>query len=245
MTGTDANQVSLIVATRNEVEGMKVIMPRIKTEWYDELLVVDGGSTDGTIEYCQEQGYPLYQQSGLGLPNALDEAFRRTTKGIVVTFSPDGNSIPELLPDLTAKVREGYDLVIASRYYGNAKSDDDDAVTAFGNWMFTRIVNILFGAAYTDTLVIYRAYRREAISHMRLHEMSNQNWLRRHCFYLNSWELGSSIRAALLKLEVAEIAGDEPGRIGGERKLSVIKNGTGALAQVIMDYFTARRLLHP
>ena len=34
-------------------------------------------------------------------------------------------------------MREGYDLVIGRRYLGDAKSEDDDIVTAFGNWLFT------------------------------------------------------------------------------------------------------------
>ena len=59
-------------------------------------------------------------------------------------------------------MREGYDLVIGSRYRDGAKSDDDDWLTALGNWMFTRIVNVLFGTRYTDVLVGFRAYRRSA-----------------------------------------------------------------------------------
>ena len=77
-----------------------------------------------------------------------------------IEFNPDGNSIPEDIPRIVAKVNEGYDLVIGSRYRDGAKSDDDDWLTAAGNWMFTRIVNLLFGTSYTDVLVGFRAYRR-------------------------------------------------------------------------------------
>ena len=42
---------TLVVLTLNEIDGMKAIMPRIKREWFEQILVVDGGSTDGTIEY--------------------------------------------------------------------------------------------------------------------------------------------------------------------------------------------------
>ena len=45
-------------------------------------------------------------------------------------------------------MREGYDLVIGSRYRDGAKSDDDNWLTALGNWMFTRIVNVLFGTRH-------------------------------------------------------------------------------------------------
>jgi hypothetical protein len=61
---------------------------------------------------------------------------------------------------------------------------------------------------------------------------------------MNSWETGASIRAAKLKLNVAEIPGDEPARIGGIRKMSVIRNGFGTLFQVFYDYLFFRRKLY-
>ena len=50
-----------------------------------------------------------------------------------------------------------------------------------------------------------------------------------------SWEPILSVRCAKRKLKVTEIAGDEPGRIGGERKLQVIRWGLGYMAQVIAE----------
>ena len=217
--------VSIILPTLNEIDGMKWFMPRLKEEWYEELIVVDGGSTDGTIEYCKEHGYPLFVQQGKGLPLGYVEALKHCTQEIIIILTPDGNSLPELIPDLMAKMNEGYDMVIASRYLGDAKSEDDDFFTAIGNRMFTKIINLMFNANYTDTLVGLRAYRREAMLAMNLHKHEQENWLRNLFFQMNSWETGSSIRAAKMKLKVTEIPGDEPARIGGVRKLSIIKNG--------------------
>ncbi|MEE9543748.1 MAG: hypothetical protein V3V95_08195, partial [Thermodesulfobacteriota bacterium] len=46
-------KITILILTLNEIDGMKEIMPRIKEEWYDQLIVVDGGSTDGTIEWSR------------------------------------------------------------------------------------------------------------------------------------------------------------------------------------------------
>lgn len=65
-------QVTVILPTLNEIDGMKWFMPRLKKEWCDELIIVDGGSTDGTIEFCRENGYPVFIQSKKGYANAFN-----------------------------------------------------------------------------------------------------------------------------------------------------------------------------
>ena len=229
-------QVTLIIPTMNEIEGLKWFLPKVKKEWYDEMIIVDGGSTDGTIEYCEQNNYPIFVQSQKGLTMAVVEALHRSTKEIIITLSPDGNSLPELIPQLADKMREGYDMVIVSRYLGSAKSYDDDRCTAIGNKAFTVLINLLFGSKYTDSLVIFRAYRREALFAMGLERQDQENTLRKKYHLLNSWEIGSCARAAIMKLKTAEIPGDEPKRVGGNRKLNIAIHGTAALLQVIYEF---------
>src|SRR5204862_1448060 len=50
-------RVTLFMPVLNEIEGMKVIVPQIRSEWCDQVLVVDGGSRDGTLEYARERGF--------------------------------------------------------------------------------------------------------------------------------------------------------------------------------------------
>ena len=72
-------KVRIILATLNEIDGMKLIMPRIQREWYDQLIVIDGGSTDGTLEYCRDNGHFVKIQEGKGIRTALDQAFAIAT----------------------------------------------------------------------------------------------------------------------------------------------------------------------
>ncbi len=216
-------------------------MPLLKKEWYTQLIVIDGHSSDGTVEYCREKGYPIYFQTGTGIVNAFDDAYRRVTSDIVVMATPDGNSLWELIPAMIAKIREGFDMVIASRYLGPAKSADDDCMTAIGNRFFTWAINLAFHARYTDTLVGMRAYRREAIDRMCLFEQHREFPIKEKFFQMASWDTGSSIRAAKLKLKVCEIPGDEPKRIGGQRKLPIVKNGCGALCHILHEYWIGKQ----
>ncbi|MDP1681584.1 MAG: glycosyltransferase family 2 protein [Burkholderiales bacterium] len=233
-------KITLLVLTWDEVEGMKAIMPRVKKEWCDQIIIVDGGSTDGTIEWARENGYFVYVQKKPGFRHAYHEVMPYIEGDVVITFSPDGNSIPELIPDLIEKMKEGYDMVIASRYLGPAKSEDDDVVTGFGNWFFTRTINFLHGGHYTDAMVIFRAYRTQIIHDLALDEEAGYRLAEKLFFTRISWEPLLSVRAAKRKLKVTEIPGDEPPRIGGERKLKILQWGAAYYFQFLREVFCWR-----
>lgn len=227
-------KVTLVIPTFNEIEGMKLYMPQINPDWYDQLIIVDGHSTDGTVEYAKEQGYSVYTQKTFGLKNAYLEIYDMIEGDIVVTFSPDGNSIPELIPQLIEKVKEGNDMVIASRYKDHAKSDDDDIITGFGNWMFTKLINFLYDAKYTDAMVMYRGFKRNILRDLDLDKHITY-WPEKIFFTDICIMPILSIRAAKRKLKVAEIPGDEPARIGGVRKLQIVRWGLSYMTQVFTE----------
>jgi len=224
-------KTTLIIFTWDEIDGMKAIMPQIKKEWYDQMIIVDGGSTDGTIEYAKEHGYPIFVQKGKGAGAAFREAMERATGDIIIPFSPDGNSVPEKIPELVAKLKEGYDIVIASRYLGNAKSYDDDPVTTFGNWFFTNLMNLMFGSKITDCFVMFRAYRADALRSLNINTDD--------C----SWGSLILIRATKKKLKIGEIPADEPARIGGKRKMSPLGNGSRELTAFIKEFFAGNKTI--
>ena len=141
-------KTTLLVLSLNEIEGMKWMMNQIQEDWCDQILVVDGGSTDGTIEYARSQGYEVLVQVKPGLMNAYREAYPQIRGDIVIPFSPDGNSPAAAIPQLIDKMQEGYDMVIASRYLPGAYSEDDTPITALGNWVFTKLIN-LFSSVVT------------------------------------------------------------------------------------------------
>lgn len=233
-------KVTLLIPTLNEIIGMREIMPKIKREWYDQILFVDGQSTDGTLEYIKEHGYPYVVQQKKGMRNAYMEALPHVEGDVILTFSPDGNSIPELIPKCIEKMKEGYDMVIVARYAKGAKSQDDDPITGFGNWMFRTLISICHGHWYADPMVIYRVYKKQLIYDLDLDKDSSyekeERWFKTNV----SWEPLLSIRAAKRKLKIAEIPGDEPARIGGERKLQIWRWGAVFLYQTIREIFVWR-----
>lgn len=234
-------KTTLLVMTLNELEGMKAVMPRIQKGWVDQILVADGGSSDGTIEWSRAQGYDLAVCQKPGLTNSYLEAWPKIRGDIVIYFSPDGNSVPEAIPDLVAKMEKGYDMVIASRYLGSAKSDDDDRITAFGNLMFRTLINLFFkpkqSALMTDPLVMFRVHKKDLPRRLGIdHIESLDRFFGTH----SCWIPLLSMRVLKRKLRWTEIPFDEPPRIAGRRKLQIWRYGFLHLTQVLREFFRRR-----
>jgi glycosyltransferase involved in cell wall biosynthesis len=220
-----SERVTLLALTLNEIDGVKAIMPQIKRAWADQIIIADGGSTDGTVEWLRDNGYEVYIQKKKGIRHAYLEVLPLIRGDIVLTFSPDGNCPPASIPPMLEKIGDGYDLVIGSRYLGDAMSEDDDAVTGFGNWLFTKTVNVLHRASYTDAMVIFRAFRKSLVHDLDLDREDSYRLPERLFGTVISWEPLMSVRAAKAGKRITEIPVGEPPRIGGKRKLQVLRWG--------------------
>jgi glycosyltransferase involved in cell wall biosynthesis len=234
-------KITLLIPTLNEIIGMKAIMPNMRREWVDQIMILDGGSTDGTIEWARDQGYDVHVQKERGLRKGYIEVMPLCRGDVVITFSPDGNSLAEKIPELVAKMREGYDMVIVSRYLDEAQSFDDDALTTFGNWFFTRVINLLFGGRYTDAMVIYRGYTKKLLADLRILEGGHSPLWDKYIGRLVSIEPLLSVRAAKFRANITEIPGSEPVRIGGVRKMMPFRTGSAVLFQIAQEFLTPRR----
>jgi glycosyltransferase involved in cell wall biosynthesis len=223
---TQRRTIALLLPTLNELRGLEATVPFIDRSLVDDIIVIDGGSQDGTIEYAMAMGLTVVSQLRRGLHYAIFDVACVLPHDYVIEFSPDGNCKVEQLPELVAKLREGFDHVVVSRYLDHAISEDDHAITAFGNWMFSRLMRPLAHFPVTDALNIYRGYRREIMLDPDLE------------FYMKGPVLEPLITGmcALRGLKVAEIPGDEPSRIGGVTKRSIIYNGSLVLLMIVRLY---------
>ena len=81
---------AILILTLNEIDGMKKIVPKINKNWAEEILLVDGGSTDGTIEEAEKLGIKVLKQKIKGHGAAILEGVDATTSDDIVIFGPDG-----------------------------------------------------------------------------------------------------------------------------------------------------------
>lgn len=227
--------VSLFIPTLNERLSMEQIMPRVDTSLFSQILVSDGNSKDGTADYARSLGYDVHVQTQKGIRFAYIEAWPQLTGDYVITFSPDGNCPPEDLPRLIEQVKKGFDMVVASRYLPPAKSEDDGIITGFGNWLFTRTVNVLHGGNYTDAMTIFRIYRRELFYELGLDRESAYSLPERLYFTRMGIEPLLSVRAARSRCNISEIPSNEPARIAGDAKVQVIRWGAAYYTQFFLE----------
>jgi glycosyltransferase involved in cell wall biosynthesis len=230
--------VTLVVPTLNEINGLKTIMPQIKREWVDQIIILDGKSTDGSLEYCKQQGYEVFIQDKPGMWHAYRELYLSgMIKGdIVVTFSPDGNSIPDSVPSLIRRISSGFDMVIGSRYLDGHDSPDDTPLTKIGNKIFTGMCNLACGYKYTDALVMLRAYRKDIIE--KLGFLDEPNWLQRQLIKMSplyGWESSLSIRAKKRGYLVSELYAIEP-KAFRKRRQSTLVHGFVIGTQILHEW---------
>lgn len=218
--------VALLLPVLNEIDGLRQLIPKIDLRLFDDVLVVDGGSTDGSWQYAISHGLRVMTQLRKGLVFGVLDAIHALQTDFVIEFSPDGNSIPERLPELVQKLREGHDLVVVSRYLPPARSYDDTWVTALGNWAFSKMFRFLGPNKVTDALNMYRGFRCSIARNPDFERLCVGPVLEP---LVTGW-------VNLHRLRYAEIAGDEPARIGGASKMRVLYNGSHILLLAVRLY---------
>jgi glycosyltransferase involved in cell wall biosynthesis len=204
---------TLCILTLNEIEAMKYLIKSIPLKEAEEVFVIDGGSTDGTIEFLRSQGLSVYIQKEKGRGRGFIEGISRSTKDAIIFFSGDGNERAADISKVREKLEEGYDLVIASRFRKDSHSFDATPIRKFGNKLFTLLVNACLFRRFSDVFNGFRGIRRDKALALNL-----------DAYYFNI-ELQMVIRAAKRGFKIAEVSTIEDRRIGGKAHLKTFRDG--------------------
>ncbi len=216
-------EISIIIPTLNEEKNLRKLLPDIRRilrgEDY-EIIVVDGGSSDRTAEVAREFGCKVVRES-VGKGNALAIGFSKAKGKIIVMMDADLSHSPHELRILIESIRAGYDAAFGSRFLLGGGTDDMTFIRYLGNKFFIFLVNLIWGAKYTDLCYGYRAFKRSALKKMELREKG---------FGI---ETEMSIEAAKKGLRVIEIPSFEKKRESGEGKLRTFRDGWAILRTIM------------
>jgi len=169
MTGYD--DVCVLVPTLNEAETIADVVSSFRSEGFENVLVVDGGSTDGTQSIAEREGARVVQQRGDGgKGQAVQEGFRMTDAPVVLLLDGDSTYRAEDAAAMLEPIFEGRaDHVIGDRF-AEMESGAMTRLNQFGNGVINRAFNFIHGRDYQDILSGYRALTRDAIERLNLTE---------------------------------------------------------------------------
>ena len=206
-------RVTALICALNEEESIPHVLPKVPP-WVDEVLVVDGGSTDQTVEIASKlrPDVRILHQSGKGKGDAIKFGVRESRGDIVVTLDADGETDPDEIERFVEPLLRGFDFVKGSRFMRGRP-----AKMPFHRWVGNKILtwtyNILHGTHYTDVCSGYSAFWKKAFLNLDL--------------TLDSFEMEQEalVKVARMGLKVAEVYHYDSGRIGGVSKTSDVKQG--------------------
>jgi glycosyltransferase involved in cell wall biosynthesis len=211
-------KISLVILTYNEIVGLQAVFDRIPQEAVDEIFAVDGGSTDGTVDFLRERGIKVHGQTVQGRGEAFRVAFQKARGDALLFFSPDGNEDPLDIPKFRPFLEQGYDMVVGTRMVKGAHNEEDDLFFKWRKWannIFNLMANLTWNRTgfVTDTINGFRAITKSAWKIMALDGPGY------------TIEYQSSIRCFKKGLKIAEFPTREDARIDGREGSPSTKTG--------------------
>jgi glycosyltransferase involved in cell wall biosynthesis len=223
--------VSVIIPALNEADNLRHVLPMLPMEFIDEVILVDGHSTDGTIDVAREllPSIRVVMQSGKGKGDALQAGFAAATGDMIIAMDADGSTDPREIPAYIGTLLSGADYAKGSRFMQGGGTADMPFYRRVGNWGLTMLVRTFFGGSYTDLCYGYNAFWRGVLPALNLD--------------VDGFEIETlmNIRALRANLKVAEVMSFEAARIHGEGRLRTIPDGWRVLKTIVRERLAAFR----
>lgn len=152
-------KLSVILPAKNEAEGLRRTLPALRAQVPDaEIIVSDDGSTDDTAQVAAEHGAKVISAPySMGNGAAIKRGARAASGDTLVFMDADGQHDPACIPDLLAKLGQGYDMVVGARDWAGQAGVHRGAANAFYNWLASRMT----GSEVKDLTSGFRVVRAE------------------------------------------------------------------------------------
>jgi glycosyltransferase involved in cell wall biosynthesis len=207
-------EVTAIIPALNEEESIGQVLAAIPAGVVDEILVVDGGSSDSTVAVAQAGGARVIHEPRRGYGRACAAGVTAARGDIVLFLDADGADDPTHIPDLLAPLLRGRaDMVLGSRLAGRIEPGAMPHHQRFGNQLAAWLIRRLYGLELTD-LGPFRAVGRQSLLALEMEDMGY------------GWPTEMIVKAARKGWEVVEIPVRYRPRIGGRSKISGTVRGT-------------------
>jgi glycosyltransferase involved in cell wall biosynthesis len=216
--------VSVVIPTKNEARNVAWVLEQVPA-WVDEIILVDGCSTDGTVEAATRvrPDVVVVDQEPVGKGAALQAGFAAATGDIIVMLDADGSMHPREINRYVALLTSGYDLVKGSRFMAGAASTDITWLRRLGNRFLLSLTNVLHRTRFTDLCYGYCAFRRDVLDQLQLTATGFEV------------ETQLVVRACMASLSITEVPSLESTRRHGQSNLRTFRDGGRVLWTLLKE----------
>ncbi|MES4892047.1 glycosyltransferase family 2 protein [Streptomyces sp. NPDC096012] len=223
--------VSVVIPAMNEAENLPYVFKSLPG-WIHEVVLVDGNSTDGTVDVARSlwPEVKVVDQHGKGKGDALIAGFEACSGDIIVMVDADGSADGNEIVSYVSALVSGADFAKGSRFANGGGTDDMTFIRKLGNRALCAVVNRKFGARYTDLCYGYNAFWRHCLDKIDL-----------DCTGFEVETL-MNIRVVKAGLKVQEIPSHEYLRIHGTSNLRAVRDGLRVLKVILAERSNRRDL---
>ena len=209
--------IAAIIPVLDEEGAIGPVLAAMPRDWVDEVIVVDGGSSDGTVAVARAAGATVLveRERGYGRACAMGAAAAvGHGAGILVFLDGDGSDRPETIPRLVQPiVMDKFDFVVGSRTRGEREKGSMGAHQVLAGRVIGGAIGLVYGVRYSD-MCAFRAIRADVLESLGMREMTY------------GWNLEMQMRAARSGLKILEIPVPCRRRLAGRSKIAGTLRGT-------------------
>ncbi|OZC78587.1 glycosyl transferase [Rhodococcus sp. 06-418-1B] len=244
MSNSQNPRISVVIPTLNEAANLRHVLPLLSHDY--ELVLVDGGSVDGTIDAAREirGDIRIIKQTRKGKGNALACGFEAATGDIIVMFDADGSADADEIPRFVDALLAGADFAKGSRFTAGGGSHDITPLRRAGNGGLHLVANTLFGTKFSDLCYGYNAFWRDLVPVLDLPVVDQEDVAPGEMLWGDGFEIETIIncRFAEADVQIQEVPSVELARIYGQSNLRTFSDGFRVLRTLFTERLRARKL---
>lgn len=227
--------IYVLIPAINEEKSIAKVINDIPRKLVKEIIVVDNGSVDKTVNAATIAGAIVLEEKirgyGAACLTGLDYIFKKNSSenDIIVFLDGDYSDYPEEMIDIINPIiNENYDLVIGSRILGEklGKVSGNALLpqAIFGNWLSTKLIKFIWKYSFTD-LGPFRAIKSSCLQKMNMEDMNY------------GWTVEMQIKAAKMKLKCKEVPVSYRKRIGESKVTGTVRGTVNAGTKILWTIF--------